>query len=92
MFTKLYIHIGGSVPAYANQTIEMMFNHNVRYQVICQNQEEKDYLLGLSLVYGRQLQVDVWDEWLTQREADRLCTDPLLPIVYSTFPVDLRGY
>lgn len=92
MFTDLYLHIGNAVPNTCNRSIDQMFNHNIRFQVICQNQDEKDYLGGLCLVYGRQLQVDVWDEWLAQRKADKLCTEPLLPIVYSTFSIDLRGY
>lgn len=92
MFTMLYLHTGSSIPEGAIHSIDAMFNHNIRFQVICRNQEEKDYLAGLGLVYGRQLQVDVWDEWYAQRQADRLSTDPLLPIVYSTFPIDLRGH
>lgn len=92
MIDKLTMHVNGRTSKWGVYSLEDMFKHNVRFQVLCQNQEELDYLQAMCLVYGRSLQVDVWDEWLAQRKADRLCTEPLLPIVYTTFHVNLRDH
>lgn len=100
MFDRLYHHINGGGTDVPCSSIDMMFGNNVRFQVLCRNQEEKDYLQALCLVYGRQLQIDTWGEWTAKvalSEARAYCDSQyqplrLLPVVYTTFHVNLRGY
>lgn len=78
-------------------TIEEMFAYGVRFEVIVQSEEEFDYLFGLQLMFGRELEMKTWAEW--KEEYDVLATldnrhkKVPLPICFTTFPInfsDLR--
>lgn len=45
-------------------SVDQVFLYKVRYQIFVRNQEEKDLLLGYSLMYGRDVQVDILSEWV----------------------------
>lgn len=92
MIFNQYIN-GGIQPG--TMTLDQVFAWNIRYQILVKNQEEQDLLAGFCLVYGREVQVEVWSEWQSTRQAVRAmgCMPPrLLPIVFTTLPpMNLRG-
>lgn len=58
----LYQHSNG---AYVGKmSLDAVMGWNTLFQIFCQNQEEKDLLDGYQLMYGRQVQVDIFDEWM----------------------------
>ena len=75
-------------------TLDNMFNYNVRYQVIVDTERQFDYLFGLQLMYGRELEMDTWAGWNEKRIAlmeTRGLKLRLLPIVFTTSKISLRG-
>jgi hypothetical protein len=76
-------------------TLENMFNYNVRFQVIVDNEDQLNYLYALQLMYGRELEIDTWASLAEKREAlmqtSRLKLR-LLPIVFTTSKVSLRDF
>lgn len=81
-------------------TLESMFALGTRYQVLCQTQDEYDLLRGYSLMFGRELELDIFRKWLTKRGMRQLQSHHdhskmplrLLPVVFTTWPsVNLRG-
>lgn len=80
-------------------TLDEVFTWNIRFQIMCRTQEEKDLLEAYQLMYGREVQVDIWDDWRKQptpAEWEIYVSKPsrLLPITFTTFPThdgQLRG-
>jgi hypothetical protein len=85
-----YNHINGMMNG-AQWTEEQVFNYKVRFQILCQNQEEKDEILGWALAYGRNIQVDTHSEWVGVVRSKAPEDMRLLPIVFTTWRVNLRG-
>lgn len=101
MVTRLWFHLGRRSLEHTVD-VDRPWRDNVRSQIFCQNQEEKDYLTALGLMFGREIEVNIWDEWLVGKEPFMSMTDEgikieyhrpnVLPIAYTTWPVDLGGY
>lgn len=83
-------------------TLDQVFAWNIRFQIMCRTQEEKDLLEAYQLMYGREVQVDVWDQWKHQRRMRKMQSHydhsklelRLLPITFTTFRThdgQLRG-
>lgn len=81
-------------------TLDQVFAWNIRFQIMCRTQEEKDLLDAYQLMFGREVQVDIWDEWKRERRMRRMKSLPsgieqkLLPITFTTFRThggQLRG-
>ena len=81
-------------------TLDQVFAWNIRFQILCRTEEERDLLTAYQLMYGREVQVDVWDEWKLERRMRRMKSVPggieqkLLPITFTTFRThdgQLRG-
>lgn len=87
---NLYLHTSGCMHDKALD-VDRPWRDRVRSQIFCRNQEEKDYLYSLNLMHGREIEVNIWDEWLAARAA-RPGTLHTLPIAYTTWPIKLRGY
>lgn len=82
-------------------SMDRVFNYGIRFQILTQTQEEADYLTGLQLLYGREVQIDTLNQWkqkarLSQVTAHYRRTAPilkLLPVVFTTWDAgnSLRG-
>ncbi len=88
----VYLHINGGFAA--RQTLEEMFAYNVRYQVLCQTQDQYDLLKAYQLMFSRELELDIFDTWqckVAMRRVQMLYDHSkmplrLLPFVYTTWP------
>ena len=94
MVPHLYMHTGGEMSEHTF-SIDDPWHYNIRVQIFCASQEEKDYLQGLNLMHGREIEVNVWRDWLAERRAISDTTGKwpkVLPIAYTTYPINLRGF
>lgn len=90
MVPHLYMHTS-QVISTREFPVDDPWHYNTRVQIFCRNQEEKDYLTGLNLMHGREVEINIWDEWLFLRAA-KPGTLYTLPIAYTTWPTNLKGY
>ena len=93
MIEHVYQHISGALQP-EQMTLDQMFAWNIRYQVLTQTEEERDYLFALQLMYGREIQIETWAEWNERRQAYEVTCGGrlrLLPVVFITFHANLRG-
>lgn len=93
MIKNLYMHVNGGILA-GMPPVDRPWKDNLRSQIFCQNQEEYDYLSSLNLMHGREIEIHIWDEWRSMRRGllsggTRL---RVLPIAYTTWYVNLRGF
>lgn len=75
---------------------EQVFNWGIRFQILCRDQDELDLLEGYKLMYGKDVQVDIWDEWKRKDKSavwgSTIQRQRLLPITFTTWPdANLRG-
>ncbi|MNQ75831.1 hypothetical protein D3C85_906370 [compost metagenome] len=94
MIEHMYQYSNG-YPVARPYTLDEMFAYNIRYQVLTYTEEQRDYLFALQLMYSRELEVETWAEWNERRIAlmdTRRQKLRLLPIVFSTFKLNLRGF
>jgi len=101
MIDSLWLHVSGKTTPH-QLPVDDPWLANVRSQILCQNQEEHDYLSSLNLMHGREIQIDIWNEWLKSRKPymslfeDKTKIEALrpklLPITYTTWQANLRGY
>lgn len=96
----LYQHSNG---AHVGQlSLDQAMKWNIRFQILCQNQEEKDLLDAYQLMYGREVEVDIFEAWKVKRNLSRVRDHydhsakvlRLLPVVFTTFRThgsQLRG-
>ena len=92
---KLWQYSNGS-PIHRPYTLDEMFNYRIRYQILTKTQEELDYLKGMMLMYGRDIEIDVFLDWKHKQRCKRVAKRAyakLLPIVFTTFNAgnSLRG-
>lgn len=82
-------------------TLDEVFAWNVRFQVLVENQEEHDLLSAYQLMFGREIQIDVFSEWLRKHGPQEVeiggniyfhAGDSLLPVTFTTFVYDLREF
>lgn len=73
-------------------TLHQVFEYRIRFQILCQNQEEVDTITGFSLVYGREVDVCTWDQWRHRVRMSKIQEHygtgkllRLLPIVFTTY-------
>ena len=93
MIEHVYQHISGALQP-EQMTLDQMFAWNIRYQVLTQTEEERDYLFAMQLMYGREIQIETWAEWNERRQAYEVTCGGrlrLLPVVFITFHANLRG-
>lgn len=93
MVVKVYQHINGAIQPHP-MTVEEMFAWNIRFQIITDNEEERDYLYGLQLMYGREVELESWAEWNERRIAlkeTRRMELRVLPFTFTTSKMNLRG-
>lgn len=93
-------HINGALQR-DPMTLDQVFAWNIRFQIFCRNQDEKDLLSAYQLIYGREVQVDVYKEWMNSRgphEVDigghkyMMAGKSPLPFTFTTWPdANLRG-
>lgn len=91
MIEHVYQHISGAQQP-SPMTLDQMFAWNIRFQVLTDTDEERDYLYALQLMYGREIQIETWAEWNEKRQAlfdTRRMKLKLLPIVFTTFEFNL---
>lgn len=90
---------GGLQPG--TMSLEQVFSWNIRFQVLVRNQEEKDLLSGYQLMFGREIQIVIWDDWLKEHGPQEIeiggtkfthAGGSLLPITFATFEHDMRPY
>lgn len=82
--------------------VDRPWRDTIRTQIFCRNQEEHDYLCGLNLMHGREIEINIWDEWTKSTCAYMTMTDEgikihkgkphVLPFAYATWPVDMGDY
>lgn len=87
MVTSMYQHINGHLQTNPmTMTIEAMFAWNIRFEVITQTEEEFDYLYGLQLMFGRELEMKTWAEWKEEFDASpQFRKKKPLPFTFTTF-------
>lgn len=100
MIEHLYMHTNGHNDGHKHD-LDAPWTYSIRSQIFCRNQEEYDYLSSLNLMHGREIEINIWDEWLKSRKPymslfdDKIKVESLrpmvLPIAYSTWVVNLRG-
>lgn len=83
-------------------SLEQVFAWNIRFQVLVRNQEEYDLLSAYQLMFGREIQIDIWDEWVkpipTLKMTDTSISigsvhRKLLPFTFTTWSgMDMREY
>lgn len=97
---EFYQHIKGSLQP-GVMTLEQVFAWNIRFQVLVKNQEEYDLLSAYQLMFGREIQIDIFSEWkklngpqeITIGDSQFLrAGNVLLPFAFSTFKQDLWAY
>lgn len=92
MITRVYQHISGHCQP-STMSLEQMFAWNIRFEVITQTQEQHDFLYGLQMMYGRELEMSTWAEWKEDYDTKRQhhmrgnWKRPM-PITFTTFPMD----
>lgn len=95
-----YQHMQGTQQPYT-LSLDELFAWNIRFQVLVNDQEEFDLLSAYQLMYGREIQIDVFSEWLRKHGPQEVeigghiyhCAgDSLLPITFTTFVYDLREF
>lgn len=101
MIPYLFMHTGQQMSD-RRFPVDDPWAYSIRVQIFCRNQEEHDYLSALNLIHGRAVEINIWDEWVKTETGYMSMTDEgiritrsrpkVLPIVYTTFPIDLRGY
>ncbi|MNR36471.1 hypothetical protein D3C85_1543930 [compost metagenome] len=98
MIEHVYQHINGGIQP-EPMSLDQMFAWNIRFQVLTYTEEQRDYLFALQLMYGREIQIDTWEGWETKRRMQDMAAHydhskvklRLLPIVFTTFKLNLRG-
>ena len=90
MVTELWHHIRGSMQP-TPMTLEAMFAWNIRFEVITQTQEEFDFLYGMQLMFGRELEMKTWAEWKEEWDVANLYHVKkkfILPFAFTTFQLN----
>lgn len=93
MIDKLWFHLNqaiGENPV----PVDSSYHHNVRSQIFCRNQEEHDYLSALNLMHGRDIEINIWDEWRAINRSLReggIHPNRVLPFAYTTWFCNLKG-
>lgn len=72
--------------------IEQVFAYNVRFQILCDTDEQRDYLWAMQFMYGREVDIRTWETWHKQKQMRALqchydhSAQPLelLPIYFTT--------
>ena len=75
-------------------SMDQVFAWNVRLQILCRNEEELELLQAYQLMYGRELEVCTWQQWLTKQRvwSAQGKTLRMLPTTFTTWPdANLRG-
>lgn len=62
MIESLWCYMSG-VRAPSPQLLETVFAYNVRFQILTDTQEQKDYLTSMQLMFGREVDIRTWEEW-----------------------------
>lgn len=62
MIERLVMYSRGVVANFG-MPLEQVFDYNVRFQILCDTQEQKDYLTAMQLMFGREVDIRTWDEW-----------------------------
>lgn len=100
MALDFYQHINGCRQP-GKMTLDQVFEWNIRFQILCLNQEEYDLLQGYQLVYGREVQVELFSEWRKTCGPQKVMIGGFefttagsspLPFTFTTFDTDLSGY
>lgn len=95
-----YKHISGTLQP-GTMTLEEVFSWNVRFQVLVENQEEYDLLSAYQMMFGREIQIDVFSEWVKHSGPQPVTIgdtqfmragESLLPIAFTTFKRDIWNY
>lgn len=72
----------------AECTLAHMFNSPTAFQICVRNQEEADLLYAYSVVYGREITVDIFSaEWII----DKSPNSPIGPTLYTTWDPRIPG-
>lgn len=93
MIDKLWLHVNSGIQI-NTVPVDRPYDHNIRSQIFCQNQEEHDYLSALNLMHGRDIEIHIWDEWCAMRR-DLLTGGTrirVMPIAYTTWYANLKGF
>lgn len=94
MVEGLWLHTNQDI-SMARVPVDRPYEHNVRSQIFCRNQEDHDYLSALNLMHGRDIEIHIWDEWRAIRRSllegggKRI---RVLPIAYTTWHCNLKGF
>lgn len=76
--------------------LESVFAWGLRFQILTDTQEEKDYLTGMQLMFGREIDIQTWEEWNHRRKTVYIRSSyakpfeavamqpPLLPFYFCT--------
>lgn len=96
----LYQHSNGA--QVGRLSLDQAMKWDMHFQILCRNQEEKDLLDAYQLMYGRGVEVDIFEAWKVKRNLSRVRDHydhsakvlRLLPTVFTTFRThgsQLRG-
>ena len=94
MIEKLYHHINGGIQP-GTVTVDRPYQHGIRCQIFVRHQDEHDYLSALNLMYGRDIEIHIWDDWRNTRRMVLETSGPrmkVLPYAYTTWHCNLRGF
>lgn len=62
MIDKLWMYAHG-VKRDFPFTLDEVFNYNIRFQILCDTMDQRDYLWSLQLMLGREVDIRTWAEW-----------------------------
>lgn len=72
--------------------LESVFAYNVRFQILTDTQEQKDYLTAMQMMFGREVDIRTWDEWHARPESPFMRVDGLAVSIEQLQPSLLPIY
>lgn len=88
-----YQHMQGSQQP-STLSLDELFAWNIRFQVLVENQEEHDLLSAYQMMFGREIQIDVFSDWVKVHGPQEVniggstfmhAGGSILPITFTTF-------
>ena len=88
-----YQHMQGTQQPYT-LSLDELFAWNIRFQVLVNDREEFDLLSAYQLMYGREIQIDIFSDWVKVHGPQEVniggnlfmhAGGSILPVTFTTF-------